>query len=157
MGRNSPTYSLPGATYDGRFPFLPSFVGSSAYPFGPPLQWVFWNAISRLVGASAPRCLLFPGRALFLPLLDGLHFFLQPFFQALVGGAIILTVLEIVRQALHIGELFFGLVSILISLAITEIGHQSGHRIAQMHRDGLRQGLLRVASDFAIANIKRIG
>ena len=68
-----------------------------------------------------------------------------------------MAVLEVVRQALHIGELVLGLVGVLIPFAIAEVRHQPGYGIAQMQGDRLRHGLLRIARDNPDSKLLYVG
>src|ERR1700739_1328470 len=56
---------------------------------------------------------------------------------AFVGGRVVFAVAKVVGQALHIGDLAFKVVGVLISLPIADVLHQRCRRVPQMKRHGL--------------------
>ncbi len=60
--------------------------------------------------------------------------FFQPlanaFFYAFVRGMVVAAIFQIVGKTLHVRDFVLQIVSILVSLTITEVLHQPGRRIA---------------------------
>ena len=88
---------------------------------------------------------------------DLFHPVADPFFYAFICGAVVDTVAEIFRKALHIGDLAFYVVGVLIAFAVVQIFHQSGRGVAQMQGNGFGSGLFDIALDVAISGVQRVG
>src|SRR5579885_1393594 len=94
-----------------------------------------WFRATRLRLRPQPFSLRLTNCMLLSPLLDGGHLFLEAFLEPLVRGVVVAAVFEAIRQALHLGQLFRGVMGVLIAFAVTLVGHKAGDGIAQMERD----------------------
>ena len=91
---------------------------------------------------------------------------LEPFdfFQALADSLlnsfirrmIVLAVAQAAGQALHVRDLVFGGVGVLIVLAVTDCFHQAGGRVAQVQGDGLGGGLFYILNDGSVGGVERV-
>src|SRR6202142_559942 len=91
-------------------------------------------------------------RRLGLPLrATGLSDFFQPLRDSLLdsatGGKVVPPARQRRRQALHIRQSVFEFVRVLVALAVSPLLHGAGHRVAQLHRHRLRDGLAHVRED----------
>src|ERR1035437_6745904 len=92
-------------------------------------------------------------------LLDPFDFcqaFANPLFHSFIRRTIVHAVAETVGQALHVGDLIFGVVGVLIVLAVAEAFHQAGRGVAQVERDGLGSGLFYILLNRAVGGVKRV-
>ena len=69
---------------------------------------------------------------------------------------IVHAVAQAVGQALHVGDFVFGVVGVLIVLAVAQAFHQAGGGVAQVQRDGLGGGLLHVLLNRSVGGVKRV-
>ena len=87
---------------------------------------------------------------------DFIQPFADPLFDAFAGRAIIHAITQTVGQALHVSNLIFGVVRVLIILAVAEAFHQAGGSVAQVQGNGLSGGLLDILLDGAVRGVKRV-
>ena len=66
------------------------------------------------------------------------------------------AILQIVGQALHVGDFLFQVVRVLISLAIADCLHQAGWRVSQMQRHRVLRGSLDIFLHRAVGGVERI-
>lgn len=65
--------------------------------------------------------------------------FLKDTFRTLCPWQIVAPVLQIFRKAGHVGDLLLGVMGIDIALAVMQVVHELGRRIADDERDWLRK------------------
>ena len=80
----------------------------------------------------------------------------NPLFHPFIGRVVVHAVAQAVGQALHVGDLLFGVVGVLIVLAVAEAFHQAGGGVAQVQRDGFGGGLLDILQNRAVGGVKRV-
>ena len=84
------------------------------------------------------------------------HAFVQAFFQPFAGGTVVSAVAQIIWQTLHVGNLVFEIMRVLIASAIADILHQTGRRIAQMKRHRFGSSLLHILLNRAIGGVQSV-
>ena len=91
------------------------------------------------------------------PCLDLLKAGFEFALHALVCGAVIAFPRERIGQTLHVGQLVCRVVCVLVALAVVELFHQLGRRVAQREGNGLGKLRERVLARTVVCKIQRIG
>src|SRR6266850_2681898 len=92
----------------------------------------------------------------FAPLADLLESFSELPLCPLGGGAIVNSIAQIVRQALHVRHLRLQVVRVLIAFTVPNRLHQPGRRIPQVQRDRLGRGVLDIVAHLVVRGVESI-
>ena len=60
------------------------------------------------------------------------NFAAQPFFEAALGGAVVLAAAQRLRQMLLVDARLGRVVRVLVAVAVTEVLHEAGRRVADV-------------------------
>ena len=95
-------------------------------------------------------------RTLLTQALGLFHTIADAFFDAFAGGVVVGAIAQIFREAFHVGDAAFDVVRVLVVLAVVEVLHEAGGRVAQVQRDGLGGGVFDIAQDGAVGGVEGV-